>query len=471
MSILAHVVTSSSELSISKPIKSFLSSASRLSLCHALRLRALAGTQLVAALCRTSQHNPLARAHPGHPSHHPIAIGEHSQIPAEAISASAAALAPPSPPPAHAPVAVPRFGFGLPVVPAPAVRAPRPFNAFAAGRAGGGRIVSAPGDIHVVFLVDISGSMSSQINGVKSMISFFSQTPRPGLHLHLHTFTESYSGCYVTSSPTNLTTPQLAQYVDTKLKLSCPPDMPGVNASGGDGPENHAAGIASLTQKFSKQDNVVCFLITDAEPHYKSRSAFSQEAKKEKEWLTTNGYPTDIFKLLHHVVSSLTVTFIPILYTSPDLIWFTQLAGLSSGLLLFPSSNDASALADALHVLLGALQARVGAGRGHAGGPELDHASFSRLAKEFRVVTPMEGEFMVMDEDKVEAGSRVGAFGFGAVAAPSAAVFGFGGVAAPAAGPSSAAPRVDLISPEIYTRREDAGIAVPAMIERAVGRR
>ncbi|KXS11954.1 hypothetical protein M427DRAFT_417465 [Gonapodya prolifera JEL478] len=127
------------------------------------------------------------------------------------------------------------------------------------------------------------------------MIDCFCKVNRLGLQLHIHTFTESDRGCYVTQSPVGLTQPQVANYVQTKLKLSNPPDLH-VSAHGGDGPENHTAAIADLTTKFGKDANVVCFMITDATPHYKSHGA-STEAKKEAEWLSNNGFETDIFKV------------------------------------------------------------------------------------------------------------------------------------------------------------------------------
>ncbi|KAJ1555612.1 hypothetical protein HK405_015646 [Cladochytrium tenue] len=211
--------------------------------------------------------------------------------------------------------------------------------------------------LHVVFLIDITGSMGSQVQGVKDMVLRFCSVDRLGIRLHIHTFTESHNGCYVTSTPLVMPQPDVVTYVADKLQLCCPPDTAVTNASGGDGPENTAAGVAALAKKFTPDDNIVCFLITDADPHHRAFGK-SAEAAMEEKWLQDNGFPTDIYEVLNHVIESLNVTFVPILYKSPS-AWFNQAAALSGGLVLFPESKDSALLASGLVSLLDALQTRV----------------------------------------------------------------------------------------------------------------
>ncbi|KAJ1567496.1 hypothetical protein HK405_005748 [Cladochytrium tenue] len=211
--------------------------------------------------------------------------------------------------------------------------------------------------LHVVFLIDITGSMGSQVQGVKDMVLRFCSVDRLGIRLHIHTFTESYDGCYVTSTPLVMPQPDVVTYVTDKLQLCCPPDTAVTNANGGDGPENTAAGVAALAKKFTPDDNIVCFLITDADPHHRAFGR-SAEAILEEEWLKDNGFPTDIYEVLNHVIESLNVTFVPILYRSPS-TWFNQAAALSGGLVLLPASTDSALLASGLVSLLDALQTRV----------------------------------------------------------------------------------------------------------------
>ncbi|KXS12910.1 hypothetical protein M427DRAFT_386571 [Gonapodya prolifera JEL478] len=247
------------------------------------------------------------------------------------------------------------------------------------------------GIVHVVFLIDITGSMGPQIAGVKEMVHRFCSVDRPNVQLHIHTFTEMPDACYVTASPMELTQTQVADYVRDKLALNSPPDTGVTNASGGDGPENHAAGVASLTQKFTQEHNIVCFLITDAVPHYRDRGR-SREAVKESEWLEQNGFPTDVFKVLNGVIEGLNVTFVPILYKNPDLTWFAQAAGLTDSLILFPTSTNSTLLANGLHALLEALQGRVN------GETAIPPSTLEALSG-FRVTAVGREDFVALNED------------------------------------------------------------------------
>ncbi|KAJ1553868.1 hypothetical protein HK405_006672 [Cladochytrium tenue] len=189
------------------------------------------------------------------------------------------------------------------------------------------------------------------------MVLRFCSVDRLGIRLHIHTVTESRNGCYVTSTPLVMPQPDIVVYVSEKLKLCHPPDTGVTDANGGDGPENTAAGVAALAKKFAPDENVVCFLITDADPHHRAFGR-SAEAILEEKWLKDNGFPTDIYEVLNHVIESLNVTFVPILYKTPS-AWFNQAAALSGGLVLFPESKDSALLASGLVSLLDALQTRV----------------------------------------------------------------------------------------------------------------
>ncbi|KXS22289.1 hypothetical protein M427DRAFT_141809 [Gonapodya prolifera JEL478] len=246
--------------------------------------------------------------------------------------------------------------------------------------------------LHVVFLVDITGSMGTQIEGVKAMVSEFCAVDRPGVALHLHTFTETTKQSFVTMTSRDMSQSDVRSYVWNKLKLNSPPDMRETNAYGGDGPENSAAGLAFLMKKFTSSDNVITFLITDADPHYRHHGT-SQEAQREAELLRENGYPTDIFQVLNLVCETLNITLVPIIYSTPDLRWYTQGAALTNGLILFPQHGDSRLLASGLGALLTSLQARV-----LGGGAAISEATLHEL-RGFRVSAPDTDNFEPLEED------------------------------------------------------------------------
>ncbi|KAJ3068973.1 hypothetical protein HDU98_007934 [Podochytrium sp. JEL0797] len=210
-------------------------------------------------------------------------------------------------------------------------------------------------DLQVVFVVDVTGSMGSQIEGVKQMMRSFCATERPGVQVHVWTFTENSTDCFVCKSPANLTQPELLEYV-SKLKLSYPVDFPGVSAGGGDGPENVVAAVAELSLVFDHTDNVLAFIITDAPPHHR---AFGNgtEMRNEKRWLEAKGFEdTDVFRILNQVVEQVNVTFVPILYSVTQALWYQQAALLTGGLCLVPSGGVSEVLAAGLTHILNTMQ-------------------------------------------------------------------------------------------------------------------
>ncbi|KAJ3205028.1 hypothetical protein HDU83_004201 [Entophlyctis luteolus] len=214
---------------------------------------------------------------------------------------------------------------------------------------------SAP--LNVVFILDVTGSMGNEIAGVKEMINKFCSVERPNIRIHIWTYTEGGSGqgCYVCTSPPNLNSKQLCDYV-SRVKLCEPIDFPGVkDANGGDGPENVTACIANLTRAFGNRDSVLCFVITDADPHYRGYGQ-SITAKAELSWLAENGFQRDIFAVLNNVVAELNVAFVPILYSAPQPYFYQQAALLSGGLCLSPKSRESSVLSQGLVHILNTMQ-------------------------------------------------------------------------------------------------------------------
>merc|ERR1719421_1361634 len=89
--------------------------------------------------------------------------------------------------------------------------------------------------LRVVFLLDITGSMSSQITGVKEMVKKFCEREQEGraLAISIMTYTENSKRGYV-SHFTSTNKRELASYV-SDIQLSRPPDHRHENACGDDG--------------------------------------------------------------------------------------------------------------------------------------------------------------------------------------------------------------------------------------------
>ncbi|KAJ1569209.1 hypothetical protein HK096_003872 [Nowakowskiella sp. JEL0078] len=208
-------------------------------------------------------------------------------------------------------------------------------------------------DVHVVFLLDVSGSMSAQIAAMKSMIQDFCKIERKGVQVRVFTFSEEPSGCYVARSPKNSSATELIAWVG-KISLGM---CEGKSASGGDGPENQTAALFSLTEEYTSSDNVLCFLISDAGPHHIA-NGMSSEAQQERDWLVRHNSPTtDIFGVLNYVIETLNVTIVPILYfTAYNSYWYQQAALTTNGMILTPKSNGSASLARGLVSVMEALQ-------------------------------------------------------------------------------------------------------------------
>ncbi|KAJ3019844.1 UNVERIFIED_CONTAM: hypothetical protein HDU68_010479 [Siphonaria sp. JEL0065] len=210
--------------------------------------------------------------------------------------------------------------------------------------------------LDVVFIVDVTGSMGSEIDGVKRMIHDFCATERPGVRIHIYTFTENSKGCYVSTSPSNLSNAELARYVD-RINLNESVDFPGISACGDDGPENVVAGVAQLTLDFNNSDNVLAFIITDAPPHHKCFGTGSTQ-RMEAQWLAAKGFQnTDIFQILNEVTEAINCTLVPILYNvESQAKWYQQAAFLTGGLCLVPTTRTSSLLSQGLTHILSTMQ-------------------------------------------------------------------------------------------------------------------
>ena len=92
-------------------------------------------------------------------------------------------------------------------------------------------------ELNVVSIIDITGSMSNQLEGVKNYVHQVIDDSFEGLKHHIITYTESYKKSYV-SYKKQAETVDLKSYVNN-IKLCIPPGYESkVNASGEDGPEN-----------------------------------------------------------------------------------------------------------------------------------------------------------------------------------------------------------------------------------------
>jgi hypothetical protein len=251
--------------------------------------------------------------------------------------------------------------------------------------------------LQVVFLVDITGSMGTQIEGVKEMVAEFCKNDRPFIDVHIWTFTEN-PGCHVSKSPQGLKAEQLVAYTKD-IKLCRPPDMPSVNAGGGDGPENVTAGVASLLDTFESSQNLLVFIITDAPPHHKCFGD-GTETQDERKWLREKKFEdTDVFVVLCEIIDSLNVTFVPVLYgSSLNDTWFHQAAVMTEGLVLCPKSPDSKILANGLSLLLDSFQ-KLSESRDLQ---LLNTLDIDQLSKAFGILDICEESFEITEEDPIE---------------------------------------------------------------------
>ncbi|TMW67058.1 hypothetical protein Poli38472_012174 [Pythium oligandrum] len=209
---------------------------------------------------------------------------------------------------------------------------------------------------HLVFLLDITGSMSNELEGVKATVAQLVQTVTADIAsemlITIVTFTEDHKDCYVTSD-TFTDGAKAAQFV-SKVKLCCPPGIAGVNASGGDGPENHKAALAELLLMDAEMPTVA-FMITDAIPHMISEP--STEASHEKRHFAAKHAITDMD--LFHILDALHAKFQERLilnvvkyYPNLDHAIYGAVAKRFNGVLISPTIRTPQELANGLMAIL-----------------------------------------------------------------------------------------------------------------------
>ncbi|KAJ1564255.1 hypothetical protein HK405_015389, partial [Cladochytrium tenue] len=206
--------------------------------------------------------------------------------------------------------------------------------------------------LNVALVLDVSYSMSSQIEAMKRMLHDFCLVERPGVTVRVVIFSEDPKFCGIEKSPPNATVESLLQFVD-HIELC---QVQGRMASGGDGPENSMAALYSLVDDYTASDNVLCFLITDSPPHHRAYGT-SSEAQAERDWLEQHHAPTDVFEALNAVLDQLNITIVPILFNGMESnAWHQQAARVSESLILLPNSHDSALLARGLGAIMHALQ-------------------------------------------------------------------------------------------------------------------
>jgi hypothetical protein len=220
--------------------------------------------------------------------------------------------------------------------------------------------------LDVVFVIDITGSMGPQIEGVKQMICRYCEqygetSLTAGVRIHIVTYTETSSAGY-TSHYTSLSGQRLSEYVSL-LRHSHPPDFPNVTgASGGDGEENVLHALAAMYReqgggrvRLPLDRRLLCFVITDAPPHNKGQA--NGEATCERRVLRDLGMADDDGSVdMYHVLDRILdqregrVVFVPIMYNvcGKDLHFYAQAALLTQGMLLRARSTDSGELAEGL---------------------------------------------------------------------------------------------------------------------------
>lgn len=210
--------------------------------------------------------------------------------------------------------------------------------------------------LNLVFLLDITGSMGSQVEGVKKTVgklvaSVFDQDY--DVMLTVITFTEDSRGCYITDD--RFTDGEEAQSFISSLTLCVPPGSTGINANGGDGDENTKAAIAQLL-KLDNSMPTVAFLITDAGPHLTADSQTS-EATHEVQFLKKEHgiVDTDMMHILSlvsaHFEHNLMLNVIKY-FKSSDHRLYGAVAKQMGGVLVTPREDSANRLAAGLFSIL-----------------------------------------------------------------------------------------------------------------------
>ncbi|KAL4086873.1 hypothetical protein PRIC1_013932 [Phytophthora ramorum] len=210
--------------------------------------------------------------------------------------------------------------------------------------------------INLVFLLDITGSMGSELEGVKETVrhlvaSVFEE--EYAVMITIITFTESSQGCFVTNH--SFTEGEEAMDFITSVKLCVPPGHPSVSANGGDGDENQKAAFAELLTLDSTMPTIA-FLITDAGPHLLAETR-TREAEHEINFLKEKHsiVDSDMFNVLAlvqaHFEGNLIVNVVKYVKNS-DHRMYGSIAKKFDGVLIEPKVRAATQQAAGLMVIL-----------------------------------------------------------------------------------------------------------------------
>ncbi|CAM9113857.1 unnamed protein product [Scytosiphon promiscuus] len=181
---------------------------------------------------------------------------------------------------------------------------------------------STPSSQYVAIVLDITGSMGSQIEGVKQAVCALIPllAENPSLGIAIITFTEGgrdmrtgLPGCYI--SVDVFAKPWRAAEFVRNIRLGVPPGDPLIMANGVDGDENAKAALHAL-KRLDGTKPTVAFFITDAGYHRSKRD--SPTAKAEEEFLLAQGgvSDTDFYILFDSVLAHFggNLVVIPIVY-------------------------------------------------------------------------------------------------------------------------------------------------------------
>ncbi|KAF4042504.1 putative F-box domain-containing protein [Phytophthora infestans] len=210
--------------------------------------------------------------------------------------------------------------------------------------------------INLVFLLDITGSMSSELAGVKETVrhlvaSVFEE--EYAVMITIITFTESSQGCFVTNH--SFTEGDEAIDFIKSVQLCVPPGNPSVSANGGDGDENQKAALAELLTLDNTMPTIA-FLITDAGPHLLAETRTCEAEHeinylKEKHSIVDSDMLNVLALVQAHYEGNLIVNVVKYIKNS-DHRMYGCIAKKFDGVLIEPKVRAAQQLASGLMVIL-----------------------------------------------------------------------------------------------------------------------
>ena len=198
-------------------------------------------------------------------------------------------------------------------------------------------------ELQVVFLIDVSYSMSNELSSIKNMITQFEKKSPNGLNINIWTFSEFFNVCFISKSPKSIHSNEVAISLN-KIGLCVPHDYSNRKKNHQFrkySQKNIVAAFVSLLESFKYDENILVFIITDSSPHHKCYG-HSRESEAERVWLAERNFKNlDIFYLQKMVIETLKITVIPILYNDAiKFKYYHQAALMSNGLVLVPKSNN-----------------------------------------------------------------------------------------------------------------------------------